>query len=208
MRVEKEITCTTGKGTKVQVMYTYIEKMTEKIAWADGDEISLGTTPFVSERFTLVWTDTQKRVMPGYLDTFPENSTENIRQLCKQSGTNKYFRTSMGGILLPAKEIERVEEMMESARHEAKDETVQEYLRKAAEQKEAHMKSRARGILKKAEKTIRNKDGHLMTLKEAAAWKKSYNDLWNEGGEGFVPEIITKEDVEWAEKILGEESKS
>ena len=65
--------------------------------------------------------------------------------------------------------------------------------------------ARAKEIIRRAETTaIRNKDGSLMTNKESKLWKKNYNDTYNEGGEGYVPEVITAEMLEWAEKVMKE----
>jgi hypothetical protein len=43
-----------------------------------------------------------------------------------------------------------------------------------------------------------------MTNAEYRAWAKQYNDINNEGGEGYIPELITIEQLEAAKKILAE----
>ena len=37
-----------------------------------------------------------------------------------------------------------------------------------------------------------------MTEEECKEWAKNYNNIMNEGGEGYIPKIITKEDFKWA----------
>ena len=41
-----------------------------------------------------------------------------------------------------------------------------------------------------------------MTEGEAQTWRRAYNNLHNEGGEGYVPEVVTQEQFAAAHKIL------
>jgi hypothetical protein len=81
--------------------------------------------------------------------------------------------------------------------------------RKALDAKTAKAESSkiasAKKILAGAHTTMHKADGSLMTNAEAKEWSKRYNDINNEGGEGFVPEIITVEEVKYAKQILEEE---
>lgn len=47
----------------------------------------------------------------------------------------------------------------------------------------------------------------LYTREEAQTERKRYNDLFNEGGEGFVPHFYTVEEYEWAKENLKEYQK-
>ena len=47
----------------------------------------------------------------------------------------------------------------------------------------------------------------LYTREEAQAERKRYNNLFNEGGEGFVPHFYTVEEYEWAKENLKEYQK-
>lgn len=51
-----------------------------------------------------------------------------------------------------------------------------------------------------AEKIVENVENpeKLMSAAEIKEWKKGYNDLVNEGGEGYIPHKISKEEYEWA----------
>ena len=42
----------------------------------------------------------------------------------------------------------------------------------------------------------------ILNDNEEQAWRTIYNDLNNEGGEGYVPSRATLEDVEWANKLI------
>ena len=48
------------------------------------------------------------------------------------------------------------------------------------------------------------RQGGAMTADEARAARKRYNDLYNEGGEGFVPRYITVDELATAEAWLAE----
>ena len=41
-----------------------------------------------------------------------------------------------------------------------------------------------------------------MTKEEARRWRARWNNIHNEGGEGFVPDVITVEMLEYAKKVL------
>ena len=72
--------------------------------------------------------------------------------------------------------------------------------KKEAAQKTAETKASAQKIIESAKTTKKNADGTLMTRTQAAAWKRNYNNANNEGGDGYVPEVITCEDLEAANK--------
>lgn len=62
--------------------------------------------------------------------------------------------------------------------------------------------------LEKARKVIAAQDkaikafGHLPTASELATWQKQYNDIHNEGGEGYIPTYVTVEQVRDAYAVL------
>lgn len=59
----------------------------------------------------------------------------------------------------------------------------------------------AKNIVKQAEKEGTE---NLMTTKELRDWRKRYNDMYNEGGEGYIPYRVSKESYENARKTLKE----
>jgi hypothetical protein len=50
--------------------------------------------------------------------------------------------------------------------------------------------------------------GRLPTPEEARKWRIRYNNINNEGGDGYIPSIVTDNQVEWAEKVLAEDTAS
>jgi len=73
-----------------------------------------------------------------------------------------------------------------------------------AEADKAEKIESAKSVITESKTTICNPDGTLMTRAQASAWKHRYNQINNEGGEGFVPVIVTVEDVALANSILGQ----
>ena len=60
-------------------------------------------------------------------------------------------------------------------------------------------KAKAMEIIEKA-----SKQPQIMTQAEYAQWVERYNNVMNEGGEGYVPEMVTVEQLEWARKVLSD----
>lgn len=60
----------------------------------------------------------------------------------------------------------------------------------------------AKDIMERAEK---EGVGNLMTEAELKVWRRNYNNLYNEGGEGYIPTRISKEQFDWAMKVLAED---
>ncbi|MGG1249863.1 hypothetical protein [Brevibacillus agri] len=42
----------------------------------------------------------------------------------------------------------------------------------------------------------------LLSSDEVKAWRKRYNDLYNEGGEGYIPVKVSKEQYQWALNVV------
>ncbi len=55
----------------------------------------------------------------------------------------------------------------------------------------------AEAIIAKAETQAR-----IPTWEEEKETRKAYNDVMNEGGDGYVPERVTVEEVQWAKNII------
>lgn len=66
----------------------------------------------------------------------------------------------------------------------------------------ADAKSSASEIIKLSETTRKNSDGTLMTNAQAKSYLRTYNNVNNEGGEGFTPFIVTAEMLTAAQKTL------
>ncbi len=99
----------------------------------------------------------------------------------------------------PADEIEKAWTMLEA---DTDDENITRIKAEQAAKETRREIMQAERILEKAESTKQYFHGKLPTEAEARAWRTRYNNIHNEGGEGYVPMIVTKAQVEHAEKII------
>lgn len=88
----------------------------------------------------------------------------------------------------------------EATAEEAPEEYKKKVEAKAEKEKQNEIK-KCEKIIEECEKVI-EKSGKLMTEKEAKEWLKNYNNVINEGGEGYLPRIYTLEEFENAKKKL------
>jgi hypothetical protein len=61
--------------------------------------------------------------------------------------------------------------------------------------------AKAKKIIEEGDKEIKSL-GKLLTDKEVNAWRKNYNNINNEGGDGFIPSRISQEEYDGAKKII------
>ncbi|ELK39917.1 hypothetical protein D478_21593 [Brevibacillus agri BAB-2500] len=111
--------------------------------------------------------------------------------------TSKYSRVG-DKALTPGAETG---EMITSLIKEMKAELAKEFNVETEEEKQRKEEVEyAQGVIALAEKqgvdTLPNSD-------EVKAWRKRYNDLYNEGGEGYIPVKVSKEQYQWALNVVG-----
>lgn len=104
-------------------------------------------------------------------------------------------------IALKAENAEKVEKAIEETRNEVMTDEAREFFAKKEQAKKNGQKKRAEATVKEAEEIINN-GGKLRTNKERAEWERNYNNVVNEGGEGYVPHYPSIEEYEEAKEIL------
>jgi uncharacterized protein YuzE len=96
-----------------------------------------------------------------------------------------------------------IEQVVAELRAEVSEE-VKALMAEEQERENAKCQEQAREILSCVDRTMAI-FGHLpTTIKEINAWKEKYNNLHNEGGEGYIPEVVTEGNVKWAKKVLAQ----
>jgi hypothetical protein len=74
---------------------------------------------------------------------------------------------------------------------------------KEKEQKEKEDKKEKLEKINWAKKIVaENANKKLMTKDQAKKWKRNYNNVVNEGGDGYVPHIVTQEEYNYALSII------
>lgn len=94
-------------------------------------------------------------------------------------------------------DAERYEKWITEIIEDGKSDEVKEYEKALKDKEIAEKVESARRIIKKAES---QKD--IPSAKEAMRRMKQYNDIANEGGEGYVPHIVSMEEYEGAKEII------
>lgn len=187
----KSFLWTGSKGQKMEIKAAYAEVVEDKIINLDGHSFKDGTEIRKKSNIQF-WMD-------GKLIESDELGEWRIYESRQKGVYRMRSLNSCGFLVETAKELEA---FLNSVIEEGRTEEAKEYHR-AEEQKEKENELRqAREIIRLSEKSPKNKDGKLMTREQAKAWKRQYNNIHNEGGSGYVPDVVTKEDVEHAENII------
>ena len=191
----KTLAWTGSKGNKIELRVSYIEKMVERNLTSDGFVYGTETKPTIEANLEL-WIDGTK------VDTCRDVSFWKILDLPSHPGFKSIWGLKVG---FSAERAAEVEKFLAEAVRSGKSEEVKQYEAEQAEKRKAAEKTRAQEIVEAAKKTRRNQDGSLMSEAQAAAWRRSYNDMVNEGGEGYVPSIVTQEQLDRALEILAKQ---
>lgn len=187
-------------GTKARIEYSYEKKMVDNIAYADGDNINLGKELFKEEKIIAFIGDKKHELHKRMAD---KNSTSKTHIMALKEGADMFFKAWDGAVVILKKDqLENFKKVMAEVQRRGTTAEAAEYERVQEDKRIAAEVEHAKKVIEKAENTVRNEDGSLMTRQEKRSYLKKYNDFYNEGGEGYLPEVIAKEDVEEANKIL------
>lgn len=188
----KSITWAGLKGNTFELRAECTITMTDDILDADGFKHVVGKKPVTIAKLELFVDGVKK----GHC------SDVNSWKIIDCINYPGYKMVKGLSVAMSPTQAEMVDAFLKSVIEEGKTAEVKEYEAAIAEAEKVKDIEYAKDILARAEKTTRNKDGSLMTKDQAKAWRKRYNDLYNEGGEGYVPDVITIEQVEYAKSIL------
>ena len=184
----KSISWTGSKGNKIELRARCATTMKEKTADLDGDIVTLGKEPQTAANLEL-WVDNKK-----------VDSCWNInfwQVIDTRQGIKKIWGLPIG---MSDTQAEIVEKFLKDVIESGKSEEVKTFEDEKNATETAERKAEAQKIVDDAAKYT----SPLMTNAEYKAWRKRYNDINNEGGEGYIPELITAEQLEYAKKVLAE----
>ena len=103
--------------------------------------------------------------------------------------------------MMAADQAEKVDMFLNGVIADGKAADVEEGEELEAENEQKVLVVKAAEIIREAEE-IKAAGQKIMTPQEAKAWKRNYNNINNEGGEGYIPQVVTTEDIKWAKEIL------
>ena len=197
----KSITLKTVKGNTVTInAYYKSEFVTETVHVLDGWEQQEGKVRRSSGYDAIIDGKVIIHSIFG-IDRAQKLKADYIEKRKFPAGTSHAIIDGRKSITLNETEAERYNQWVDALIAEGK--CAEEIAEEEAEKKkwaEYEIES-ARDVIKSAETTLLRSE-RLMTNKEAKAWQKNYNDVMNEGGEGYVPNITTKESLRYALEIL------
>jgi hypothetical protein len=192
MKEIKTINWKSSKGQNIELRAYCKVTMAERKINLDGDIIKGKAEPSTDANLEL-WVDGVK------VDSCWDTNFWTLIDVRQMPGVKKVWglKVAMGN-----EQAAIVDRFLKDVIENGKQEEVKAHEAAEAEAGKVENIKMAEAILAKAEKTYKNADGTLMDRKQANVWMNQYNDINNEGGEGYVPEIITAEDVEWARSII------
>lgn len=178
------------KSGKIAVLRAeYSETVRDEIVYADGYEINTGKKKIVQNGDLAVYVDGKK--VGSCWDV-------NFWRVIDMPGMKGYKRIwgidRVGFTEEVGKEIESFLKAVVEAGVNPK----------AQEIREAEAKKKAEYEIARAEEIVKKAEGQtdIPSRKEAERRMKEYNDMVNDGGEGFVPYIVSREEYEDAKETL------
>jgi hypothetical protein len=165
---------------------TYMSVVTRDL---DGDVFEAGKEPFTMANLEL-WVD--GKLIDRCHDI-------NYWQIMDAPGGIKVIRGLKVGMVPEQAVI--VEKFLQDIIEEGIEDEVKEYKAQKAAEEKAERIAKAKEIIAQASTYTQP----LMTRAEYRKWRKWYNNLHNEGGDGYIPYRVTVEEYEWAQKVLAEQ---
>jgi hypothetical protein len=184
----KTLTWAGSKGQKIELRAHCKITMVDNVIDADGDKIHVGKKSQTDADLEL-WVD-GKNVDSCW-------DTDFWKIIDVKPGLKKIWGLP---VAMTPEQAEIVEKFLKDIIESGKSEEVKLTEIAKAEAEKAKRKARAQRIVDAAA----NYTTPLMTDAEYKTWRRNYNNLHNEGGDGYIPERITVEQLEEAKKVLAE----
>ncbi len=178
----------TGKnGNEIELRAECKIEMVDKIIDLDGDKINVGREERATANLEF-WVDGKM------VDSC--NGDTNFWRIIDNNGIKQVWGLRKVGF--DAERAELVENFLKEVIAAGKTEEIAETEKNEEELENERQIEKAESVIAKA-----SKQDKVMTTAEYREWRRAYSNATNEGGEGYVPELVTMEDVEWAKGILG-----
>ena len=177
-------------GRKVTLEAEYSERVQDKIVDADGYEVRLNKREIVKEGMLVAYID-GKKIDSCWNTDFWQTIETGHKGIRKIWGIDKIGFTEER-----AKEIEDFFAEVIAAGKDSEAEQIRE------QENEADKEQRIASAMEVVQKAEAQQD--IPTAAEAERRMRKYNDINNEGGEGYVPYIYSREEYDAAKRILAE----
>lgn len=188
----KTIKWTGATGNEIELRAKCETVMIDDIVSLDGYEIDKGKKPIMDATLEL-WVNGKKQ------------------DECKQVNFWKIIDTGTAGVKkvwglkvgMDSKQAELVKQFLNEVIEDGKSVEVEEMEESKEEETKEAKRKEAEDIVEEAQETARNDDGTLMTKEQVKRWQKNYNDIYNEGREGYIPRVVSQEEYDYAVSVIG-----
>lgn len=123
---------------------------------------------------------------------------KSVVKYAKKATYQGYTGVAFGNALIAEESFAAIKAAYEAALAEERNKPeVKAYLEKQESEEREKKLSRAKSIIAAAEKQMQ-----IPTREELKKIQEKWNNIYNEGGEGYVPELVTKEEYDSAIETL------
>ena len=181
----KKLSWTGKNGNQIELRATCKTEMVDNIIDLDGLQIKSGKKASTSAMLEL-WAD-GKKVDSCWNTAF-------WKMIGIDNGLEKVWGLKLA---MDAERAKEVQKFLDDVIENGKTAEVKEAEAKKAAEETAKEIATAKSIIEKA-----NGQSEIMTNAEYARWRRNYNNINNEGGEGYIPKLVTAEELQYAKEIL------
>lgn len=194
--MENTLKLTLVSGREITLVAEYSEAMEEEISDSDGYKITLSPRPV------------KRGSLKAYIDgklvdscSSPESwqLVDIINEVAQASGCTKAIYGIK--VALTEQNANLYKEWIDKVIEDGTTAEAREYRAEKARKEIEYEKTSALNYIARAEKYMESGQ-KLMTAEEYRKWARNYNNVANEGGDGYVPELPTKEGYEAAKKYI------
>ena len=200
METTKSVKWESKSGMAIEAKITVSKNVNEVVAYADGYNVNLGSEIVETIEIAI------------YIDGKYHSKSNELPSVIDMTKIPAKFAKAFAGAYARVTDTVNCDKAIYTEIINAVEEAIIEI--KAIETTEAEKaveaienEEEAKAIeeeIEWAEKVMKEAAGRIEILssENEKAWRKSYNDLHNEGGYGYTPQRVTTEDVTRAKQIL------
>lgn len=190
----KTLALTSESGKVLELRARCTITLVDDIRDLDGDTMNFGTKT-QTDAMLEVYFDGKK------IDSSWDVNFWSLIDVSSKPGYKRIW--GIEKVLFTPERAQEVESFLKNIISEGTEPAVNEKQTADADAKKSEKIEAAKSVISQSKTTIHNPDGTLMTRAQASTWKYRYNQINNEGGDGFVPDVVTIEDIAWANSVLG-----
>ena len=179
----KEFTWTLKDGRKAKLVATYSATVAKETIDLDGDKFEIDKNIIKEEGEIIAYVE-------GVEVDHCYRADKSSWELIYSSSTGCKWISGLEKIGFNEETAKKVEEFLKSVREEGSDkEAVKDRNAEEAKKIEEDIDFWSKAVARGEAQT------KMMTTAERDAWEKEFNEIYNEGGEGFVPHYISVEEL-------------